>query len=581
MNVFSEFREVVIKALKSLVENQDLSADLDFSRVACEPPKDPAHGDIATNAAMVLAKPAGLNPRVLAEKLVAQLLNNPYIESCEVAGPGFVNMTLRPVFWQSELKSIIEIGKAYGDSRLGDQRKVNLEYVSVNPTGPMHVGHCRGAIIGDVLAKLLTKTGYKVTKEYYVNDAGAQVIALAHSLYKRYQQALGVESGELGAYGGEYLIPVGQSLANRDGDKWLKVEESVWMPHLRNFAVEAMMDLIREDLALLKIHHEVFTSEAAIIAEGGVEKSFSELEEKGLIYVGQLPEPKGKTIEDWEPRDLTLFRSTTYGDDQDRALKKSDGSWTYITGDIAYHRNKVSRGYDLLINVWGSDHVGYVKRLKAATHALTDGRIPLEVVLYALVNFMDEGESLKMSKRAGTFIPVREVVDRVGCDATRFMMVTRKTDIPLDFDFAKVIEKSKDNPVYYVQYAYARACSIRRHLLATFPSIDLSPQGLAQVDFGNLKAQEEIDMIKTLAQWPRQIEVAAESREPHRISYYLYHVASVFHGLWTKGRDDAELRFIYPQDEKKSLAKFALVQGMANVIASGLDVFGVQPMEEM
>lgn len=581
MNVFSEFRDVVIEALNQLVKKTDLPGDLDFSRVGCEPPKDPAHGDVATNAAMVMAKPAGLNPRVLAEKLVQQLAQNPFIESCDIAGPGFVNMRLKPEFWQNELKTILEVGTHYGDSLLGKNLKVNVEFVSVNPTGPMHVGHCRGAIIGDVLVNLLKKTGYQVTREYYVNDAGAQVNALAYSLYKRYQQALGVESGELGAYGGDYLIPVGQALAKRDGEKWLNVDESVWMEPVRRFAIDAMMELIKQDLALLKIHHEIFTSEKAIIDDGGVEKAFAELETKGLIYVGQLPEPKGKIIEDWEPKDLTLFRSTQYGDDQDRPLKKSDGSWTYITGDIAYHRNKVARGFDLLINVWGSDHVGYVKRLKAATHALTDGRVPLEVVLYALVNFMDDGEALKMSKRAGTFIPVRDVVDRVGCDATRFMMVTRKTDIPLDFDFAKVIEKSKENPVYYVQYAYARACSIRRHLQAAFPSMDLSAKGLAGADFSLLAAEADLEMIKTIAEWPRQVEVAAEAREPHRISYYLYHVASVFHGLWTKGRDDAQLRFIYTEDEKKSLAKFALVQGVANVISSGLDIFGVQPLEEM
>jgi arginyl-tRNA synthetase len=581
MNVFSEFREIVIKVLDQLVEKAQLPAGLDYSKIACEPPKDPAHGDIAINAAMVLAKPAGTNPRALATLLVDALKANPYITSCDIAGPGFVNSTLSDEFWKNELKTILLAQRHYGDSKIGEGRNVNVEYVSVNPTGPMHVGHSRVAIVGDILASLMMKAGYKVTKEFYINDAGLQTIHLARSVYQRYQEALGLDVGEFGMYGGEYLIPVGQALAARDGDKWINFDENVWLDPVRDFAINAMMELIREDLALLKIHHDLFSSEQTIIDAGGIDQAFAELDSKGLIYVGQLPEPKGKVIEDWEPRDLTLFRTTDYGDDQDRALKKSDGAWTYIMGDIAYHRDKVKRGFDILINVWGVDHVGYVKRLMAATEALTDGKVHLEVILCALVNFMDGGEALKMSKRAGTFIPVRDVIDRVGCDATRFMMVSRKTDIPLDFDFAKVIEKSKDNPVYYVQYAYARTRSICRHIQTAFPGVDLSSERLAQADLWLLTAPEDIAMIKTIAEWPRQVEVASLAREPHRLSYYLYHVASVFHGLWTKGKDDTELRFIYPQDQNKTLAKFALVQGVANVIASGLDVFGVQPLEEM
>jgi len=581
MNVFAEFREIVIEVLTKLAQKNQIPEGLDYSRVACEPPKEAAHGDIATNAAMVMAKPAAMNPRTIAELLAAELSSNPFIASCDIAGPGFVNMTLTDDFWRNELKSILKAETHYGDSTLGHSRKVNVEYVSVNPTGPMHVGHSRVAIVGDILVSLLKKVGYQVTKEFYINDAGVQTIELARSVYKRYQQAHGIETDASGTYSGEYLIPVGEELAKRDGDKWLGQDESIWLNPVRQFAIAAMMELIKQDLDLLKIHHDLFSSEEAIIAAGGVEKAFAELESQGLIYTGQLPEPKGKVIEDWEPRDLTLFRSSTYGDDQDRALKKSDGAWTYIMGDIAYHRDKAKRGFDLLINVWGTDHVGYVKRLKAATEALTAGKVHLEVILCALVNFMDQGEALKMSKRAGTFIPVKEVIDRVGCDATRFMMVSRKNDIPLDFDFAKVIEQSKDNPVYYVQYAYARACSIRRHVESTFPGIKLDSENLQKADFTLLTAKEDIAMIKTLSEWPRQVEVAAEAREPHRLSYYLYHVASVFHGLWTRGRDDAELRFIYPQDEKKTLAKYALVQGVANVIASGLSVFGVQPLEEM
>lgn len=581
MNVFSEFRAIVIEALAKLVTAGHLPGGLDYSRIACEPPKEAAHGDIAINAAMVLAKPAGMNPRALADMLVAELSTNSFVLSCSIAGPGFVNLTLTDGFWQMELKKIITNATHYGDSAIGQNKKVNIEYVSTNPTGPMHVGHSRVAIVGDILASLLKKAGYQVTKEFYINDAGAQTIQLAHSVYKRYLQALGIPTAELGAYGGDYLIPVGEELAKRDGKKWVDADESVWLEPVRQFAIDAMMDLIKQDLELLKIHHDIFSSEQAIIAEGSLDKAFSELDSKGLIYTGQLPKPKGKILDDWEPKDLTLFRSSNFGDDQDRALKKTDGPWTYIMGDIGYHRNKAQRGYDLLINVWGLDHVGYVKRLMAATEALTDGKVHLEVILCALVNFMDQGEALKMSKRAGTYIEVKELIDRVGSDAARFMMVTRKTDIPLDFDFAKVIEQSKDNPVYYVQYAYARASSIRRHLLTTFPGVDISPAKLLEADFGLLTAKEDIAMIKTLAEWPRQVEVAAESREPHRLSYYMYHVASVFHGLWSKGREDADLKFIYPGDEKKSLAKYALVLGMANVIASGLDVFGVKPLEEM
>lgn len=581
MNVFAEFRDIVIKALHELAAEGRIPADLDYSRVACEPPKEAAHGDIATNAAMVMSKPVGMNPRALAELLTGVLSKNSVIQSCDIAGPGFVNLTLTDDYWRNELNNIIQAGNHYGDSSIGNNNKVNVEYVSVNPTGPMHIGHARVAIVGDILVGLLKKAGYDVTKEFYMNDAGVQTIELARSTYKRYLQALGQDAGELGSYSADYLIPVGKALAQRDGDKWVGVEESVWLDPVRYFAIDAMMELIKQDLDLLRIHHDVFTSEEAIINAGGIEKAFAELDSQGLIYTGQLPEPKGITVEDWEPRDLTLFRSSAFGDDQDRALKKSDGSWTYITGDIAYHRDKVNRGFNLLINVWGTDHVGYVKRLKAATEALTGGKVHLEVILCALVNFMDKGEVLKMSKRAGTFVEVKDVIDRVGCDATRFMMVSRKNDITLDFDFAKVIEQSKDNPVYYVQYAYARSCSIRRHVESTFPGIKLDSENLAQADFSLLTAKEDIAMIKALSEWPRQVEVAAEAREPHRLSYFLYHVASVFHGLWTKGRDDAELRFIYPQDEKKTLAKYALVQGVANVIASGLNVFGVQPLEEM
>lgn len=582
MNVFSQFRQVVLEALESVVKKGILPEGLDYSRVTCEPPKDTTHGDIATNAAMVLAKAAQQNPRHIAEHLAQALSGCDYILSCEVAGPGFVNLTLTDSYWRDELKEILKADHRYGDSTLGAGLKVNVEYVSVNPTGPMHIGHSRVAIVGDVLVSLLKKAGYDVTKEFYINDAGAQTIALARSVYSRYLEALGHPIDEIGGYPGDYLIPVGKALAEEQQDKLVNLPEEKWLPIIRSFAIEKMLDLIRQDLDLLGIHHDVFRSEQAVIEEGGVEKAFTELAQKGLIYTGQLPRPKGKVLDDWEPRDLTLFRTSQYGDDQDRPLKKSDGSWTYIMGDIAYHRDKISRGFDLLINVWGIDHVGYVKRLKAAVEALGDGKVHLDISLCALVKFMEQGETLKMSKRAGTFIPVKEVINRVGADVTRFMMMTRKNDIPLDFDFAKVIEQSKDNPVYYVQYAHARTCSIRRHITAVFPDLNLKSQVIAHdADLDLLTTAEDIAMIKTLAQWPRQVEVAAEAREPHRLAYFLYEIAGVFHGLWTKGKDDAELRFIYPEDKAKTYAKFALVQGVGNVIASGLKVFGVHPVEEM
>lgn len=581
MNVFAQFRLVVLKALEELTNEGSLPKEMNTERVTCEPPKDPSHGDIATNAAMVLAKDARRNPREIATHLVEKLSQNPYVESCELAGPGFVNLRLSDHFWRDQLQLILKEETNYGSSKIGEGRKVNVEYVSVNPTGPMHVGHSRVALVGDVLASLLKKAGFEVTKEFYINDAGAQTLKLAQSVYNRYLEALGHKVTEVSEYPGEYLIPVGQALAEKEKERLVSMSTEEWMPIVRPFAIQSMMDLIKEDLDVLDIHHDVFTSEQAIIDSGALEEAFKELDKKGLIYVGQLPKPKGKVLDDWEPRDLTLFKTTAYGDDQDRPLKKSDGTWTYIMGDIAYHRDKIKRGYDILVNVWGMDHIGYVKRLRAATQALSEGKVPLDVTLCALVNFLEKGEPLKMSKRAGTFIAVRDVIERVGLDATRFMMVSRKNDIPLDFDFAKVVEQSKDNPVYYVQYAHARCCSIRRHVERTFPSLDLDSKKLGLQDLKQLTEPEDIAMIKVLTQWPKQVEVAAENHEPHRLAYYLYEIAATFHGLWAKGKEESELRFIFPEDEEKTYAKFALVQGVANIIASGLEIFGVNPVEEM
>ncbi|MEN8237127.1 MAG: arginine--tRNA ligase [Pseudomonadota bacterium] len=581
MNVFSHFRKVIIAALESLVTQGFLPGDLDFAKVTAEPPKEAVHGDIATNAAMVLAKQARMNPREIAALLCQQLQQNEQITTAEVAGPGFVNLRIRDEFWQQCLQNILKQGCSYGDSDMGQATPVNLEYVSVNPTGPMHIGHCRGAVAADILGSILQKAGYQVTREYYINDAGNQANLLAHSVYQRYLEALGQHAQDFGEYPGDYLIPVGQALSEKYADQWVGVPESEWLEPIRTFAVAAMMDVIRHDLSLLGIHHEIFTSEKAIISQGETEEAFKVLEDQGLIYQGTLPPPKGKKPEEWVSEELTLFRSTDFGDDSDRALRKPDGSWSYFSGDIAYHWDKVRRGYKLLIDVWGSDHVGYVKRLNAAVQALSQGNVEFEVQLCQLVKFMDKGKPVKMSKRAGTFIAVNDVVGRVGKDSVRFMMVTRKNDVPLDFDFAKVLEQSKDNPVFYVQYAHARACSIKRHIKELFPTLEVSADNLAKANLALLDNQEDIELVKLLAQWPRQIELAAKTREPHRIAYYLYNVASAFHALWTKGKDQTELRFLYASDQEKTLARFALVQAMAFVIASGLEVMGVKPVEEM
>jgi arginyl-tRNA synthetase len=505
------------------------------------------------------------------------------VAGAEVAGPGFINVRFDPDFWRVEVAEVLRLGDSYGESAVGAGRRVNVEYVSANPTGPMHVGHGRGAVFGDALARLLAKSGFAVTREYYVNDAGAQVDALARSTYLRYREALGEAIGEIpsGLYPGDYLKPVGQALARRDGDRWRNAPESEWLPAVRDFSVAAMMDSIKEDLAALGIEHAVFSSERQLVRSGAIEEAVADLDRKGLIYVGTLDPPKGKTPDDWEPRPQTLFRSTQFGDDVDRPLKKSDGSWTYFAADIAYHRDKFRRGFPLMIDVWGADHKGYVKRMQAAVAALTSGEGALDVRICNLVHLFEKGEPVKMSKRAGTFVTLREVIDQVGRDAVRFMMLTRGNEAALDFDLAKVVEQSKDNPVFYVQYAHARACSVLRNARAAFPGLALDDSSLATAVLRRLTDDGELALIRLLAGWPRTVEIAAEAHEPHRIAYFLTEVAAAFHGHWNRGNEDSSLRFIVAEDRELTYARVALVRAMAVVIADGLKVMGVTPVEEM
>ncbi|MEE8502074.1 MAG: arginine--tRNA ligase [Kiloniellales bacterium] len=583
MNVFKYFRAIIIDLLEEQVHAGQLPEGLDLARVSAEPPRDPAHGDLSSNAAMVLAKAAGCAPRELAERLAQSLGVLPDVVAVEVAGPGFINLRLADEFWRARLAEVLRAGPAYGDSALGQGRRINVEYVSTNPTGPLTVGHARGAVVGDALAALLSKVGYLVTREYYINDAGAQVDTLARSAYLRYCEALGRDIGEIpeGLYPGDYLKDVGAALAERHGKDLLDQPEEAWLATVRTFAVEAMMALIREDLDLLGICHEVFTSERALVEAGGVDAVLEALEARDLIYTGVLEPPKGKTPEDWEPRPQTLFRATQFGDDTDRPLKKSDGSWTYFAADMANHLDKFRRGTELMIDIWGADHGGYVKRMKAAVTALTDGRGSLDVRICQLVKLSRGGTPVKMSKRAGTFVTLREVLDEVGKDVVRFIMLTRKNDAPLDFDLEKVLEQSRDNPVFYVHYAHARACSVMRHAAADFPDIAQDPEVLAQCPLHLLTDSDELSLIKAMAGWPRLLESAAEAYEPHRVAFYLYELASAFHALWNKGNDDASLRFLQPGQPELTAARLALVRGLAFVIASGLSVFGVEPVEEL
>ena len=583
MNFYTVFRDRIVRELAALQDAGTLPAGLDMANVKVEPPRDPAHGDIATNAAMVLAKAAGMKPRAIAEPLAERLRVLDEITACEVAGPGFVNMRLANAYWAELLAQLLRAGTQWGSADLGGGTKVNVEYVSANPTGPLTVGHARGAVVGDALAGLLSKVGFQVCREYYVNDAGGQVDTLARSAYLRYREALGEEIGEIpeGLYPGDYLRDVGRALAERDGRRWLDADESAWLPEVRTFAIDRMMQTVRDDLAAMGVQHDVFTSERALTQAGAVEEVLGYLEERGLIYTGVLEPPKGKKPEDWEERPQTLFRASEFGDDVDRPIRKHDGSWTYFAADMANHLAKYRRGYGRMINVWGADHGGYVKRMQAAVKALTDGEGHLHVALCQLVKLLRAGEPVKMSKRSGNFVTLREVVDEVGKDVVRFIMLTRKNDAQLEFDLEKVVEQSKDNPVFYVQYAHARCHSVLRHAESEMPEIALDGQSLATAQLARLTDSEEIVLIKYLAGWPRTVEGAAEAYEPHRLAFYLHDVAAAFHGLWTKGKDDTALRFLQPNDLELTRARLALVRGVQETIASGLEIMGVDPLEEL
>ncbi len=573
MNVFADIRTLVIESLDVLVTDGELPSDLSWGPVAVEPPRDPAHGDMATNAAMVLAKPSRRPPREIADLLVPHLMRDPRVVTCEIAGPGFINLRLAPEVWHDVVAEAIDAGPAFGHSGLGAGVSVNVEFVSANPTGPLHVGHVRGAVFGDALANLLDAAGYDVTREYYINDGGAQVDVLARSAFERYREAHGL-SPEIaeGLYPGDYLVPVGAALKERFGDRFLEAPEAEWLPAVREAATEAMMDLIRADLAALGVTMDAFFSEKSLYGTGRIEAALHELDRRGLIYNGTLEPPKGKMPEDWEPREQTLFRSTAHGDDVDRPVRKSDGTWTYFAPDIAYHHDKIARGFDELIDVLGADHGGYVKRMKAAVSALSDGGVPLDIKVCQLVRLLKDGEEVRMSKRAGNFVTLSDVVDEVGPDVVRFHMLTRKNDAPLDFDFARVTEQSKDNPVFYVQYAHARVRSLIRKAEAL---------GLPISDNARMTDEAEFRVARRIAEWPRLVEIAARGHEPHRIAFYLYDLASDFHALWNRGNDRPDLRFVQDDDPDATAGKIALPRAVSVVIAAGLRILGVTPAEEL
>ena len=584
MNVYALVHARIVAALQALQGEGALPSGLDFANVEVSPPREAAHGDLASNAALVLAKAAKMKPRDIAEKLAEKLRALPDIATVEVAGAGFLNMRFSPRFWQDVVVAILKEGDAYGRVDLGHGERVSVEYVSANPTGPMHVGHCRGAVFGDALANLLAFTGYDVTREYYINDAGAQVDALARSAYLRYREALGEDIGEIpaGLYPGDYLKPVGAALAAEHGHTLLNFPEDRWLPLVRETAIAAMLAVIKDDLAALNITHEVFFSERSLTAgEDEIKVTIEELRRRGLVYEGRLPKPKGHDDGDWEDREQTLFRSTDFGDDVDRALLKSDGSYTYFAADMAYHHNKLARGFQHLINVFGADHAGYLTRVKAAVAALSDGKVDLDIKVCQLVRLFRAGEPVRMSKRAGTFVTLRDVVDEVGRDPVRFMMLYRKNDAPLDFDLAKVLEQSKDNPVFYVQMAHVRSKSIFRNAQEIFPALTESAQEIMGADLSRLSDAGEIDLMKRLAAFPATVEGAARAHEPHRIAFYLYDLASSFHGQYARGNDSPHLRFIQTDDGILTAARLALVQANAQVLALGLELLGVLAPSEM
>ena len=575
MTVYARFAAHIGLILDQLEASGQLAPGVDRGGLAVEPPRDPAHGDLATNAAMVLAKRAATNPRALAGLIAPRLGELEEVQGAEIAGPGFINIRLNPAVWQEELLTILDQAGDYGRSKIGSGQRVNVEYVSANPTGPMHMGHCRGAVVGDALASLLEHAGFAVAREYYVNDAGSQVDTLARSAHLRYREALGEAIGDIpeGLYPGDYLKPVGEALASEYGDRFAKAPEAEWLQLFRRNAVDAMLDLIRADLALLGIHHDLFASEAEVQASGAADRVLETLRSKELIYEGTLEAPKGETPDDWEPVELTLFRSTRFGDDQDRPMKKSDGSWTYFGADAAYHLQKAEAA-DALINIWGADHSGTVKRIQAAVSALTDGRVELDVKLVNMVRLFRAGEPIKMSKRAGNFVTLADVVREVGKDVVRFMMLTRRADAPLDFDFAKVVEASKDNPVFYVQYAHARICSLMRRSKEEGVDLSAAPD-LALLD------DDELALVRIAAQFPRIVEAAAQAHEPHRIAFYLNDLAGALHQQWNKGNDDPSKRFLLAQQPGLTRARLELASAIGQVIRNGLGIMGVAAAEEM
>ncbi|MGH6898639.1 MAG: arginine--tRNA ligase [Geminicoccaceae bacterium] len=581
MNPFEQLRADLLQAIEAAQRAGELPAALPLERITVEPPRDPAHGDAATNAALILAKPAGRPPMAVAEALAARLRTVDKIAAVELAGPGFVNLRLSDGFWRAQVKLALEAGSDYGAADLGRGRRVNVEYCSANPTGRLHVGHGRGTAFGDALANLLARMGFAVTREYYINDSGAQVDVLARSVHHRYLEALGAAPAAPPSdwYPSEEVRAVGAAILAEDGDRWLHATEADWLPVFRSRSVAAILALIKEDLAALGVHHDVFTSEAALAAAGRIEQTLAELERQGLVYEGTLAPPKGRPSADWRPRPQLLFRATAFGDDVDRPLQRAGGQWTYLAADLAYHLDKIQRGAEELIDVWGADHGGYIKRVQAGVRALSAERVTLDVKICQLVNLMDRGQPLRMSKRAGRIVNLRDVIDEVGKDVVRFIMLTRKNDAPLEFDLTKVTEQSRDNPVWYVQYAHARICSVRRHAQAA--GIEVARGALAAASLADLVEPEELALIRQMATFPRTLEAAAIHHEPHRIAFYLGDLAASFHALWNQGKERPELRFLRPDQPAVSQARLAMITAVQIVLASGLELIGVTPVEEM